>query len=365
MKAAYSGGRRLPRAASAARLLLFAALASAWAACAAGSRDPVATRPRGAGAPPYPVVLGASAERRERAVNNWLALAKQPAGAAAPELQPVTATVRALPQPAPDSLRLPPVEIGGADETTRDEETRESLRRFIAGATDLLGVEPQNLSLQEFNREAGGGFARYLQKPFPHPVRNGYGVVEIRFDAAGRVLSLASTAVPDTERLTQAVAALRPYQIPTDQIASRLRDRSFNFAAPGAAPGAAGTFTVAPGTDVDVRELVVFPVPVAAGAPALEIRLAWETIVGRGGTNFLVYADAVTGEILSSTRTAETPRPTPQPTPPATAQPSPSQPRPTATPAQPTATTPTVPTSTAAPTATPAPPATVTPPPRS
>ena len=345
------------RARRAARLLLSAALASVYGACAAGSRDPEAGRPRGPNAPPYPVVLGTSAERRERAVNNWLALARPAPGSAAPELQPITATVRALPAPAPDSLRLPLVEIktaGGADAVDADEATRESLRRFIDGARDLLGVDPQNLSLQEFKRDAGGGFARYLQKPFPHPVRNGYGVVEIRFAPDRRVLSLASTALPDAERLTQAIAALRPYQIAADQLAARLAGRSFNFQTTG---GAAETFTVAPGTDIDVRELVIFPVPRAADASALEIRLAWETVVGRAGTNLLVYADAVTGEILSAARTTETPRPTPTPAP-ATPAPTPSQSR---TPTQ----TPPPPPPTPAATTTPPPAAAATPTPQS
>gem|GEM_PF-410405 len=320
-------------ASRASRLLLFAALASVLAACAAASRDPEAGRPRGPDAPPYPVLLGASEERRERAVNNWLTLARPAAPSIAPELQPITATVRALPQPAPELLRLPLVEITGGvgtDDVGASEATREALRRFIEDARDLLGVDPQNLSLREFKREAdGGGSARYLQKPFPHPLRNGYGVVEIRFAADRRVLALTSTALPVTERVTQAVAALRPYQIAADQLASRLAGRSFN----SQSGGAAETFTVTPGTNIDVRELVVFPVPRATDASALEIRLAWETVVGRAGANFLVYADAVTGEILSAARTAETPRATPQPTP-ATPAPTPSPTR-TATPIPP------------------------------
>jgi hypothetical protein len=347
-----SDGRRPAgaRASRAARLLLSAALACLCAACAAGARDPEAARPRGSDAPPYPVVLGASAERRERAVNNWLTLARPAAPSATPELQPITATVRALPQAPPESLRLPLVEIGAGGETDAGEATRESLRRFVESARDLLGVDPQNLSLQEFKQEAaGGGFARYVQKPFPHPVRNGYGVVEIRFAADRRVLALTSTALPDAERLTQAVAALRPYQIAADQLASRLAGRSFNFQTGDATE----TFAVAPGTNIDVRELVVFPVPRAADSSALEIRLAWETVVGRAGTNLLVYADAVTGEILSAARTAETPRPTPQPTP-ATPAPTPSPTRP-ATPPPPS------PTQTPAANATPPPTATPTP----
>lgn len=351
--------RRPKRARGGARLLLPAALAALCAACAAGARDPEATRPRGSDAPPYPVLLGPSAERRERAVNNWLALARPATPSLAPELQPITATVRALPQAPPEALRLPLVEmnaVAGEEAADEGEATRESLRRFIESATDLLGVVPQNLSLQEFTREPdGGGLARYAQKPFPHPLRNGYGVVEIRFAADRRILSLTSTALPDAERLAQQVAALRPYQIAADQLASRLTGRSFNFQAGGGA--AAETFTVAPGTNIDVRELVVFPAPRAADPATLEIRLAWETVVGRAGTNLLIYADAVTGEILSAARTAETPRATPQPTP--------ATPAPTPTPTRPPTTPPPSATQTPAPNAAPPPDAPATPTPRS
>lgn len=304
-----------------ARLILSASLALIHAACAAGSRDPEVTRPR-ADALPYPVVLAASDERRAGAAANWVALAGAQDPPPPPELQPVTSTVRALPADAPATLRLPLVELGEGDVADAEEATRESLRRFIAAARDLLGVDPEDLSLVETQTEAGGlRRARYLQKPFPHPLRNGFGVVEIRFAPDRRVLSLASTAVPDTERLAGALAALRPNLIPAADIIARLAGRSFNYPAQNATQ----TFTLAAGDAVDVRELVVFPALRPADAAALEIRLAWEAIVGRGGTNLLVHIDAVTGETISAVQTTETPRPAPSATPTQT-------PAPTATP---------------------------------
>ncbi len=333
-----------PRAAAArhARLLLLsAALALCCAACAAGARDPAATLPRaGATAVPYPVLLAASNERRAGAAANWVALAGEKDPPPLPELQSVTSTVRALPANVPAALRLPLVELGGEAGIDPEEATRESLRRFIAGARDLLGVDPEDLSLVETQTEAGGArLVRYLQKPFPHPLRNGFGLVEIRFAPDRRVLSLASTAVPDTARIAAALAALRPNLIPAADLPARLALRSFNYSAQSVTQ----TFTLAAGDSIDLRELVVFPVRRDDSAAAIEFHLAWEAIVGRGGTNLLVHIDAVTGEIISAAPTAKTPRPapaatptpslTPTATPPAASPARPSPPPPSTTPA--------------------------------
>lgn len=339
-------------------LLLSAALAVFSAGCAAGSRDPAVTSPR-AGAPPYPVLLASSDERRAGAAANWLALAAGQDLPPQPELQPVTSTVRALPADVPATLRLPLVELGAGAGIDPEEATRESLRRFIAGARDLLGVDPEDLSLVETRTEADGSRSvRYLQKPFPYPLRNNFGLVDIRFAPDRRVLSLASTALPDTVRLAAALAALRPSLIPAADIPARLAGRSFDYAAPNATPQ---TFTPAAGDPVDVRELIVFPLRRPADAAAIEIHLAWEAIVGRGGTNLLVHLDAVTGEVISAVPTAETPRPAPAATP-ATPTPAPSPaPTLTATPRPPAAASPTRTAPPPATTPSPARPATATP----
>lgn len=284
------------------RLLCASALAFSALACAA-ARPPDAARPRGDESP-YPVPLAADAERRAQALANWATLARESGLApnpSAPELQPVTATVRALPPAATDALRLPLVEISNGGETKRagqegaDEATREALRRFITSARDLLGVRLEDLSLTEVTDEAGVRVARYRQRPFPYPLRGGYGIVEIRFNADRRVMALTSTALPDVERLGRALANLRPRQIPAEQIAQRLAGRPFSYQT------AAGqqTHTVAAGEPVAVRQLVIYPVPIAGDTGTLGLRLTWEVAVAGGG--ILVYVDAVTGEIIAAT----------------------------------------------------------------
>lgn len=288
-----------------ALLVSLVSLAGASLSCA-GARDPDPARPR-ANEPPYPVVLAANAERREQALAGWAALARDNnlRNEPPPELQPVTATISQLPATTDASLRLPLVEIrdeaGEVREASREESRRESLRRFITSAGALLGVAPQNLSLVERKDEANGTRrARYQQQPFPYPLRAGFGVLEIAFTDDRRVLSLSSTAIPDTERLTRALALLRPQQLTADQAIERVRGRAFTF------PGVSSqlTYTVAPDDPIVARELVVYPVRPANDSGALELHVAWELAVGKGATPYLVYLDALRGEIIAATTQA-------------------------------------------------------------
>jgi hypothetical protein len=282
------------------RLLLCASLVIMASACAA-SRDPDPSRPR-ANEPPYPIIIAANAERRDQALAGWAALARDNnvPNEPPPPLQPVTATISALPATGAP-LRLPLVEIRNEDGQLRanseEESRRESLRRFITGAGALLGVAPQNLSLVARTDEANGTRrALYQQQPFPYPLRAGFGLLDIAFTDDRRVLSLSSTAIPDTERLSRALALVRPQQLTADQAVERVRGRSFTF--PGVTTPL--TYTVAPDDPVTSRELVVYPVRVANDAGALELRVAWELAVGKGATPYLVYLDAVRGEIIAA-----------------------------------------------------------------
>lgn len=289
------------------RLALCASLCFAAGACAA-SRDPDPSRPR-ANEPPYPIILAANPERREQALAGWSALARDNnvSNVPPPELQPVTATISQLPA-TEASLRLPLVEIRDEDGQVRanseEESRRESLRRFITSAGALLGIAPQNLSLVSRTDEANGTRrARYQQQPFPYPLRAGFGILDIAFTDDRRVLSLSSTAIPDTERLTRALALVRPQQLTADQAIERVRGRSFTY--PGTTTPL--TYTVAPDDPVTPRELVVYPMRTAGDASALELRVAWELSVGKGATPYLVYLDAVRGEIIAAETQAAQP----------------------------------------------------------
>jgi len=302
------------------RLLPLAAacgLALSLAACAAATRPADPSAPR-ANEAPYPVLLEASGARRDRALANWGALVTGAAEAAVPpqpELRPVTATVSGIPPLPASLLRLPKVVIearpGEPAREPTEEELRESLRRFVASAAPLLGVDPRELSLVEV-ADAGGGARRalYRQKPFQHPLRNGYGEVSITFAPDLSVTAMSSTAIPDVEPLRRALAAVVPQlsaedavralagkavaAAPAGPVAAANSNADANLNAGGAAP--ARTITSTEG--VAARELVVFPRPAQGSPDRVELRLAWEVDAGGAGGPSLVYVDAVTGDIL-------------------------------------------------------------------
>lgn len=273
-----------------------AALALLLGACAAATRPPGAGRPGAAESPKF-VALAASEERRAAALANWKTiLGDQAAAGPVPELQPVTATLKALPANLPAPPRMPLVVLGDKKAQT-EEETRESLRRFIAGAAPLLGVTPQELSLVEVRDAGGAKTARYQQNPFQYPLRNGYGVVEVTFTPDLRVVGLSSTAIPDSDQLRRSLAAVKP-ALDAAHAAAALTNRAVTFTDRN---GARQTRTVTQADAATARELVVFPVPRPDGT-TLELHVAWEVAVGGPEAPPLAYVDAVTGDVLAATQ---------------------------------------------------------------
>lgn len=293
-----------------ARLLLTAICAVGalcLCACAGATRGPDAGGPR-AGEPPYPVLLTDDPNRREATLAAWSTLTRQENGGAsapAPELQPVTATVRSLPAAYAPSLYLPKVGTGA---TMTEEETRESLRRFIASTSRLLGAEPAQLSLELRTDQADGTKkARYQQQPFRRPLRGGYGVLEITFTPDRRIEQLNSTCIPDAERLQRAFTNLRNQlaartPLSSENVAKRLAGRALTYTDPA---GNAQTLTVTSADEVNVRELVVYPRPRLSEPAALEIHIAWEIALGTGAAARTIYLDAVTDELLGVAQNAE------------------------------------------------------------
>lgn len=265
-------------------------------ACGAASRPPDPARPR-AGVAAYPVIFTGGEGRREEALAAWQALLRDQgiSDAPPPELQPVTATLRALPPPPAAPLRLP--KVGSETTFTTEEETREALRRFVVSAGALLGVEAQDLSLVEHKRGGDGTQqVRYRQRPFNYPLRGGYGELTIGFTPDRQVLQLTSTAIPEATRMERLLAQVRP-QLTAEQAAARLVDQTFT-STDGA--GRQQTRIVRSQDERTVRELVVHPVIAIGAPPTLELRLAWEIAVGPVGSAQLAYVDASTGEILVS-----------------------------------------------------------------
>jgi hypothetical protein len=279
---------------------LLAASSLALGACASMSRTASPEQPR-ADEPRF-AVLAASDARRTAALANWkTVLGEQAAAAPTPELRPVTATLAALPTGLGDYPRLPLVVIDKDAKSQSEEETRESLRRFLGTAAPLLGFDLKHLSLVEVSDApaAGGGARRalYRQTPFAYPLRNGYGVVEVTFTPDLRVVGLSSTAVPDAEPLARALAAVAK-PLTAEQAAAALVNRPVTYTDRG---GAQQTRTLTQADAGTARQLVVFPVRRDAADPAtLELHVAWEVATGGAQSPLLVYVDAATGDVLGA-----------------------------------------------------------------
>jgi YD repeat-containing protein len=279
------------------RKALIIALVSLSSACAASNPpSPGAPNPNAA---PYPVLLtDEQGNRRQTALASWGRLMHEQGmtNAQEPELQPVTATIRSLPQlPAP--LYLPKV---GEGIPMTEEETRESLRRFINTNQDLLGIDPQQLSLVERVDAADGTKrARYQQRPFlRYNFRNGFGRVEITFTADRRILNISSTAIPEIERLRVAGTGVAPRaELQTAELVTKnLAGRTITYRD---AAGRALSYTVTAQNRITARQFVVYPVLREDAPPALEFHLAWEIVI-EGAPFRTIYLDAITNDILSA-----------------------------------------------------------------
>ncbi|HEV7889898.1 MAG TPA: hypothetical protein VGP08_04635 [Pyrinomonadaceae bacterium] len=278
------------------RTLILICLAVALCSCAAATRPASPDRPRAADAPTF-VAIDASDDRRTAALASWRTIVGEQtaSNSTAPELRPVTATISALPPRLDAPPRMPLVVISD-EKTQTEEETRESLRRFIQTAAPLIGADPKELSLVEVTETQNGArTARYRQSAFQYPLRNGYGEVSITFTEDLRVLALSSTAVPDAERLRRALAAVAQGLPAFD--ANALLNRAVTYTDRA---GSQQTRTLKQTDALNARQLVVYPVQNSSNPSTLELHVAWEVAGGGPSSAIYVYVDAVTGEVLGA-----------------------------------------------------------------
>ncbi|MFN2455574.1 MAG: hypothetical protein ABR577_15295 [Pyrinomonadaceae bacterium] len=292
--------------------VLIAALTVCIAACAGATRPPDAAGPR-ANEPPYPVLLVANEDRTTASLAAWSALTKAQniPDAPAPEFDPVTGAIRSLPVlPNGAALYLPKI---GAQPPMTEEETRESLRRFIVNESRLIGAEPQQLSLvARTETPANIKTARYEQRPFRYALRGGFGMLQIDFAPDGRLLQLSSTCIPEAESLQRSGTGVRP-RYTAEEVIKRLVGRSFALTGntteaktsanvnTNQNTAVAPEVTILAGDQISIRELVVYPRRRLADPAVIEFHLAWEIALAHGTQNYTVYLDAVTDEFLGAT----------------------------------------------------------------
>jgi hypothetical protein len=262
--------------------------------CCATNPSPDATTPR-TGESTYPsLLIDDEGERREAALAAWASFTRDQgiANAPAPELQPVTATIRSIPALTQSFLHLPRI---GDSAPMSEEETREALRRFIKYAGPLLCGDPLQLSLvQRVDGADGVKEALYQQRPFRFALRGGYGELRIGFTSEGRVTRLSSTCIPEAERIRRGFVGLGQQRITADKAVASLNGHPVTYTG---ADGLQQTYTISEKDKVSARELVVYPIERAGEPPVLEFHVAWEIIV-EGVPGITIYMDSIMGDIL-------------------------------------------------------------------
>lgn len=263
-------------------LTLCFALALTTLACAA-FQPTDANGPR-SNAPSYPIALSDPGTRLEEASLAWYQLSQRYGVQGKPEatLHPYTATLQSLPANIGTAISLPRI---GSQTTPTEEDMRESLRRFIVEWQQLIGAEPNELSLVErIDEPSGVKVARYEQRPFRYPLRGPFGSLTISFRSDWRLVGLSSSCIPHADRLQAALAGLTP-KLTADQAVNRVKTQQ--------------TLTLPANATVEARELVVYAQPAKDPSSGLEIRLAWEIDVTNAPIK-KVYLDAISEEIIAT-----------------------------------------------------------------
>ena len=254
---------------------------------------PNAAGPRGNEAP-YPVLLAEDNHRRETtlaAISHLMGA--DVASTTAPSLQPVTATIESLPMSTGTGSYLPKV---GANATMNEEETRESLRRFIRDWQGPIGADPVKLSLVErVDQPDGSKMARYEQRAFRYPIRGDYGRLEIRFTPQRRVLNINSTCIPDADKIQTALAAV-PIKLKPEDAVKQLSAIEVPYSNTS---GNNLTFRPTANNQLEPHELTTYITRAANQTNALAFQVAWE--IGISGAPIkIVYLDAVTGQVVGT-----------------------------------------------------------------
>jgi hypothetical protein len=272
--------------------ILLLASVLALGSCAA-LQPPSATGPRGNDSL-YPVLFTEDSHRKEAiavAIKRLAQLSGDSSTAEA-QLQPVTATILSLPPKVSSNLFLPKV---GTATVMNEEETRESLRRFINEWQELIGSDPAKLSLvARVDQPDGSKLANYEQRPFRYPIRGNYGKLQIHFAPDRRVLNLSSTCIPDADRMQTALSALT-IRLKAEDAIKQLRDNGLMYTD---AKGNKVDSRLPATSQVNPRGLVIYILPSKNQPDALEFHQTWEVELSNAPIK-IAYVDAISSEIIA------------------------------------------------------------------
>ena len=273
------------------KLILFLAFALTSLGCAAF--QPTDANGPTTNAPSYPIALSDLGPRLEEASLAWYQLSQRYGipGRTEANLHPYTATLQSLPANLGAPIYLPKI---GAQATPTEDDVRESLRRFIVEWRQLIGAEPNELSLVErVDEPSGVKVARYEQRPFRYPLRGPFGSLVIRFRNDWQLVGLSSSCIPHADRLQATLAGLDP-KLTADEAVNRIKTQPLRFADASQQP-----VTLPANATVEARELVVFARPSKDPPSGLEIRLAWEIDITNASIK-KVYLDAMSEQIIAT-----------------------------------------------------------------
>jgi hypothetical protein len=254
-------------------------------------QPPGATGPRG-NEPVYPIVFTEDVQRREAAVAAVSQLIQPATPGEAPQLRPITATIESLPSNLGSPLYLPKL---GTAAVMNEEETRESLRRFIKDWQGLIGADPAKLSLiARVDQPDGTKLASYEQRPFRYPIRGGYGKLEITFTTDRRILNISSTCIPDADRIQTVLASVSP-KLGAEEAINLVRVKPITYTT---ATGTQSSLSLPLTAELTASGLVTYIMPSRSKPDTLEFHLGWEIDISNAAIKKL-YLDAVTGDVVA------------------------------------------------------------------
>lgn len=287
--------RMVPPAQHELRIILGLLVSALCLSGCAALQPPSALGPAAAPGLLYPILLTEDSQRNEATLValNRLAQSSENISGIKPQLQPVTGTVLSLPSKTAAALYLPKL---GAGAVMTEEETRESLRRFIREWQQLIGSDPAKLSLIErIDQPDGSKLAIYEQRPFRYPIRGGYGKLQISFGDDRRVINLTSSCIPDAEGIQNALSALNLRPKAEDAV-QQLQEKSVSYFD---ANRNKLTLTLPSASQINPRGLTTYILPAKDRTDTLEFHLAWEMELTNAPVK-LIYVDAVNGEIVGT-----------------------------------------------------------------
>lgn len=276
-------------------LILTLGLAAVLLVSACAAFQPTDVNGPAANLPQYPVALSDLGTRLEEASVAWYQLSQRYGlpGRTEANLHPYTATLESLPANLPAPIYLPKV---GSQTNPTEEETRESLRRFIVEWQRLIGSDPNQLSLvARIDEPSGVKIARYEQRPFRYPLRGGFGNLEIRFRGNGQLIGFSSNCIPNADRLQATLSGLTP-KLTGEQAVNHIKTQPVTVTN---ATGQQQNVSLPASAVVEARQLVIYVQPSKVPPSGLEIRLAWEIDVTNGPIS-KVYLDAISDEIIAT-----------------------------------------------------------------